>query len=141
MADKFRNKYRIPSAQLRSWNYGSSGLYFITICTHNRECFFGKIINGEMHLNEIGEIAEQQWINTPEMRPDMNLELDAFVIMPGNMNFRYSRTHLMSPQCKLIVACGVGVVMEFRPVGTLNKMISFVPANCDDFPLHHAHND
>jgi REP element-mobilizing transposase RayT len=39
-----------------------------------------------MHLNEIGEIAEQKWIKPPEMRPDMNLELDAFVIMPNHFH-------------------------------------------------------
>ncbi|HAX93716.1 MAG TPA: hypothetical protein DCY25_07205 [Bacteroidales bacterium] len=86
MAEKFRNKYRIPSARLPSWDYSHDGMYFITICTLNRECFFGKIVNREMHLDGIGEITEQQWIKTPEMRPDMNLELDAFVVMPNHFH-------------------------------------------------------
>jgi hypothetical protein len=43
--DKFKNKYRIPSARLQSWDYGANGAYFITICTQNREHFFGEIVD------------------------------------------------------------------------------------------------
>jgi len=46
--DKFKNKYRISSARLQSWDYGANGAYFITICTKNREHFFGKIVNNEL---------------------------------------------------------------------------------------------
>ena len=42
--DKFRNKYRIPSTRLQNWDYGWNAAYFITICTANRECFFGDIV-------------------------------------------------------------------------------------------------
>ncbi len=42
---KFQNKYRIPSARLQLWNYGSNAAYFITICTQNRAHFFGDIMN------------------------------------------------------------------------------------------------
>ena len=42
--DKFKNKYRIASARLQSWDYGDDGAYFITICTKNREHFFGEIV-------------------------------------------------------------------------------------------------
>jgi hypothetical protein len=52
MTDKFQNKYRIPTARLQNWDYGSDALYFITICTANRECYFGNIVNGEMVLSE-----------------------------------------------------------------------------------------
>ncbi len=86
MADKFNNKYRIPSARLQSWDYSSSGLYFITICTKNREPYFGEIIQGEMHLSEIGKIVNAEWFKTFEMRPDMNLEMDVFVIMPNHFH-------------------------------------------------------
>jgi len=54
MTEKFFGKYRIPSARLQNWDYGSNAAYFITICTQNREKIFGIIENGEMILNEIG---------------------------------------------------------------------------------------
>lgn len=84
--DKFQNKYRIPSSRLQTWNYGSPGLYFITVCTKNREHYFGEIINGEMMLNEIGIFVQSEWIKTPAIRPDMNLELDEFVVMPNHFH-------------------------------------------------------
>ncbi len=39
----YKNKYRIESARLKGWDYSSDGYYFITICTKNRECYFGDI--------------------------------------------------------------------------------------------------
>jgi putative transposase len=53
MAELFRNKYRISTARLQTWNYADNGMYFITICTANRECFFGDIVNDNNaeHIN------------------------------------------------------------------------------------------
>jgi len=56
--DKFQNKYRISSARLQSWDYGWNAAYFITICTANRGCYFGNIVDAKMELTEIGEIAK-----------------------------------------------------------------------------------
>ncbi len=86
MSDKYQNKYRISSARLQSWNYGLQASYFVTVCTAQRKHFFGKIIDGEMILSDIGKIAENEWINTPLIRPDMNLELDAFCVMPNHFH-------------------------------------------------------
>ncbi|WP_320018954.1 transposase [Labilibaculum manganireducens] len=86
MAEKFQNKYRIPSARLKDWDYGSNAIYFVTICTHEREHYFGGITNGKMILNEIGKLAASEWMKTPEIRPDMNLELGEFVIMPNHFH-------------------------------------------------------
>ncbi len=58
MTDKFHNKYRIPSARLQNWDYRWAGAYFITICTQNREHYFGEIENGEMQLSPLGAIAD-----------------------------------------------------------------------------------
>jgi putative transposase len=80
--EKFKNKYRIPSARLQSWDYGANGAYFITICTQNREHFFGEIMNGEMQLNEIGKLAEQYWVEIPNHFPF--IELGNFVVMPNH---------------------------------------------------------
>ena len=93
--DKFKNKYRIASARLQNWDYGSPGLYFITICTKNRECYFGEILETDvvdtpcmayLRANKIGQIAETEWLKTPELRPDMNIELGEFVVMPNHFH-------------------------------------------------------
>ena len=82
----FKNKYRIPSARLQTWNYSNAGMYFITICTRNRECYFGSIADNEMQLSEIGKAAESNWLKTVELRPDMNLELAEFQVMPNHFH-------------------------------------------------------
>ncbi|MBY0487788.1 MAG: transposase [Flavobacteriaceae bacterium] len=83
---KFNNKYRIASARLKNWDYSNRGVYYITICTANRECFFGTVTNDEMIYSEIGQIVEKEWIKTLEIRPDMNLELGEFVVMPNHFH-------------------------------------------------------
>lgn len=52
--DKFRNTYHIPSARWQNWDYRRAGTYFITICTGNREHYFGEIADGNMHLSGAG---------------------------------------------------------------------------------------
>ncbi len=86
MADKFQNKYRISSARLQTWNYGLAASYFVTVCTNDRQHFFGEIVGEEMVLSKIGKIVEDEWIKTPLLRPDMNLELDAFCVMPNHFH-------------------------------------------------------
>jgi putative transposase len=84
MAEKFKNKYRIPSARLQNWDYGSNGAYFITICTQNREHFFGEILNNSMQLNEIGQWAEKFWLEIPNRFPV--IALGDFVVMPNHIH-------------------------------------------------------
>ena len=86
MTEKFQNKYRIASARWQNWDYGCRGAYFITLCTANREYFFGEIENGKMEATEIGSVAEQEWIKTIEIRPDMNLSFGDFVVMPNHFH-------------------------------------------------------
>lgn len=86
MSEKFQGKYRIETTRLQYWNYGWNAMYFITICTKDRECFFGDVEDGEMKLNAIGRIVEIEWLKTFEMRPDMNLSMGEFVIMPNHFH-------------------------------------------------------
>ena len=81
---KFRNKYRIPSTRLQNWDYGWNGAYFITICTLNREFFLGDIVDGEMKLSEIGEMANKFWLEIPEHFPFV--KLDVHVVMPNHVH-------------------------------------------------------
>ena len=85
-ADKYKNKYRIPSNRLQGYDYGANGCYYVTICTGNRVCYFGEIVNSEMQLSEMGEVAQSEWLKTSELRPDMNLLLDAFIVMPNHIH-------------------------------------------------------
>ena len=84
MQDKFQNKYRIPSARLQNWDYSSNGAYFITICTQNREHYFGEIKDAAMQLSTIGQLAEQYWKEIPNHFPFV--ELENFVVMPNHIH-------------------------------------------------------
>ena len=84
MSEKFQNKYRIPSARLQNWDYGWNAAYFVTICTQNREYYFGDIVNGEMMLSEIGKIVKQ---NITEIRNHFPyIELGEFIVMPNHLH-------------------------------------------------------
>jgi putative transposase len=72
------------SIRLRGYDYSQAGLYFITICTKDREYLFGKIADGEMVLNDAGKIAFDEWVKLPERFP--NFDLDVFQIMPNHMH-------------------------------------------------------
>ncbi|MGI6048918.1 MAG: type I restriction-modification enzyme R subunit C-terminal domain-containing protein [Petrimonas sp.] len=86
MTNKFQNKYRIQSARLQNWDYCWAGAYFITICTKNREHYFGEVENEEMILSEIRCIVEQEWLKTFDMRPDMNLQMGDYQVMPNHFH-------------------------------------------------------
>jgi REP element-mobilizing transposase RayT len=84
MPDKFRNKYRISSARLKNWDYGSDALYFVTICTQNREHYFGEIADGKMQLSETGKMANRFWFEIPNHFPFV--QLGEFVVMPNHIH-------------------------------------------------------
>jgi len=72
------------SIRLQDYDYSSEGAYFVTMCTQNRECLFGEIVNGQMILNEHGKIVEQCWNDLPNHYD--NIALDAFIIMPDHFH-------------------------------------------------------
>lgn len=39
-----------------------------------------------MFLNELGKIAHEEWVKTPQIRPDMNLDSGKFVVMPNHFH-------------------------------------------------------
>ena len=82
--DRYKNKYRIPSARAQWWDYGWNGAYFITICTQNREHFFGEINEGKITLSRLGVIADVLWHEIPNH--SKYAELGDFVVMPNHIH-------------------------------------------------------
>jgi putative transposase len=72
------------SIRLLGHDYSSEGEYFMTLCTKDKECVFGEIIDEEMQLSVIGEIAKQCWVEIP--KHFQNIELDEYVIMPNHVH-------------------------------------------------------
>jgi putative transposase len=80
----FRNRYLISSSRLKVWDYASPGYYFVTICTKNRQFWFGEVRNSEISLSAVGRIVVEELLKTPQIRP--NVDLDAWVVMPNHMH-------------------------------------------------------
>jgi len=72
------------SIRLKGYDYSQNGVYFITVCTHQRECMFGKIVDEKLDLNECGRIVESCWNEIP--MHFSNVELDAYVVMPNHLH-------------------------------------------------------
>jgi REP element-mobilizing transposase RayT len=72
------------SPRLANWDYGSLAAYFITICTQDKEQYFGNIKHGRMQISPTGTIAHVLW---HEMKNHAkNIELGEFVVMPNHVH-------------------------------------------------------
>ena len=76
-------QYR-KSIRLKGYDYSSAGAYFVTVCTHERECLFGDIEDQDMILSQIGKIVESCWQEIPPHFE--HVDLDYFVVMPNHLH-------------------------------------------------------
>ena len=100
------NIHHRRSIRLKGYDYSQAGLYFITICCEDRICRFGNIVDGEMILNGYGQIAHDEWMKTPQLRPQ--IELNAFIVMPNHIHGilkinEIGRGELNSPAINMVV--------------------------------------
>ena len=84
MGDKFADKFRIKSGRLENWDYSSSGMYFITICTMNHNNFLGKVEKNKMYYSNKGLLAYKCLIKIPVHFK--NIKLVEYVIMPNHVH-------------------------------------------------------
>src|SRR3990172_8887322 len=74
-------KHHRRSIRLKGYDYAQEGVYFVTVCTQTRACLFGAVADGEMQLNNAGEIAKAAWDDMPARFP--SVRRDAFIVMPN----------------------------------------------------------
>ena len=79
-----RARHHRRSIRLRDFDYAASASYFITLCTYQRECIFGKVVDDHIVLGPYGEIVREEWERSAVVRP--GFVLDAFVIMPNHLH-------------------------------------------------------
>ena len=72
------------SNRLQHYDYSQAGYYCVTICTQNRQCLFGEIVEAHMILNEAGKSIVRWWNETKNKFP--TIELDEFVVMPNHFH-------------------------------------------------------
>ena len=99
MANKYNpDIHHRRSIRLTGHDYSQSGLYFITLCTIDRTCMFGNVVEGKMQLNDIGQLVEQEWLNTINIR-QKDVRLHNYIVMPNHFHaiIEIRRGELHSP--------------------------------------------
>jgi REP element-mobilizing transposase RayT len=64
------------SIRLKDYDYSSDGIYFVTICTYERELLFEKV--------DCKKIVEKEWYRTAVVRSIVHL--DEFICMPNHIH-------------------------------------------------------
>jgi putative transposase len=72
------------SIRLQGHDYRGGGTYFVTICTHEKFCWFGDVLDGRLVPTRSGEIVEDVWCSLPERFPQV--VLDCYVVMPNHFH-------------------------------------------------------
>jgi len=72
------------SIRLRDYDYSRAGAYFVTVCTWQKECIFGEVVNGVMMPNEYGRVVSSHWNEIPRHYDVAGC--DQFVVMPNHFH-------------------------------------------------------
>lgn len=80
----FKDKYRIESNRRPGRDYAAPGRYFVTICTKNRQPWFGDVCDGTVKWNEIGCIVADEIRRSPQVRS--NVAINDWIVMPDHVH-------------------------------------------------------
>ena len=85
IAQNMDNNKKLPQRKSPRANFHdySGGMYFVTICTHNKKHYFGEIID-DIKLNPIGEYCKYELENLHTHYSSVVVPL--FVIMPNHIH-------------------------------------------------------
>jgi putative transposase len=120
-------KHHRRSIRLKGYDYSQAGAYFVTICTQERDCLFGNVEDGEIWLNEHGQIVQAIWDDLPHHYA--GVVLDAFVVMPNHVHAIVVITHNVD----------VGAGLKPAPTKSgLAKPAPTIPAPAETKPKHHG---
>jgi putative transposase len=78
------SRHHRRSIRLKGYDYSRPGAYFITIVAQDRACLFGKVVDGVMHLSEVGQIVAESWQWLAAQYDYVTL--DAWVVMPNHLH-------------------------------------------------------
>ncbi len=110
-------------------------MYFVTICTQNKKCYFGEIANDKMILNDFGKIAKTTLTELPNHYN--NIKIDEFIIMPNHVHVIIEinvGTPLVGVQDTNNVRTGT------RPVPTISKIIGTFKSLTTNQYIYHVKN-
>ena len=114
---------KYPRADFHDYN---GGMYFVTVCTHDKCHYFGKIDDGKMILSKTGKALDEALRGCHEHFPDVEIPL--FVVMPNHFH--------------AIICVSSSASDTYRPHnhGRLNQLARLAVATCGDPTLvtHHG---
>ena len=122
MTELYLNKYRIPPARAQWWNYADNASYFITICTANRQHYFGKIKNQNMELSDIGSFATKCWFEIPQHFPFV--QLGAFIVMPNHV---HGIVIIQKPENAVETLHATSSIREMLPISPTSSIREILP--------------
>lgn len=124
------NKRMRRSIRLQGYDYSQECAYFITICTYNRKCLFGEIVESGRDtkycsLTKSGKIVETCWNDIPHHFP--HVLLDEYVVMPNHIHgiivitnnsvrFRNSKPRQKN-DFQHIIPCSIGSIVRGFKIG------------------------
>lgn len=80
--------YRQQTRRCKNYDYGSNGLYFVTLNTLHKQSFFGHIVTTDncssLLQSPIGVITNEYWLQIPEHYPFV--ELDTYTMMLNHLH-------------------------------------------------------
>ncbi len=82
--DYAQDRHHRQSIRLPDYDYSQPGAYFITIVTRGRECLFGEISGGKMHLSDAGWIVWDVWNSLPARYPQITI--GTAMVMPNHFH-------------------------------------------------------
>ena len=86
----FKGTHRVASARMRDWDYSAPAPYYVTVCTKDKRCVFGDIMEIEEEpgakicLSAAGRIVEKCWQEIPAHYP--TVLLDTVQVMPNHLH-------------------------------------------------------
>jgi REP element-mobilizing transposase RayT len=93
-------------------------VYYVTIGAFQGNELFGAVFDGRVDLTDEGRIAQEEWLKTPLVRP--NVSLDAYVVMPNHLHgivIIHRRLELPAPRSDASPAPEGDVPALHRPHG------------------------
>jgi REP element-mobilizing transposase RayT len=84
-----QNIHHRKSIRIKGYDYSKEGLYFITICTQNREYILSEIvgadsISAQIKLNNVGNMINNIYLDL--QKQFINIQIHDYFIMPNHIH-------------------------------------------------------
>lgn len=110
------------------WHDYNGAEYFVTICTKNREHYFGEIHDGQMQLTVVGEWLKMQIENTETIRGG-DVSIPLYVIMPNHVHLI---VYIRDSICRDALNASVKNAFNASVRNTLNASVNNQTNNNED---------